>query len=483
MTEATERSGLQIPERDALDGPGHAWTALAAETAAEYAERWRDGQLRAASKLIRKHNAATTGKLPGPVATEVETFLRTADESAARAERFRTARDAHSSAAVRAEPRVYGPNSPNSYFMDVARAAMPGTHGHQDAVANLERYSRELAVEAKAGSPEGRRAMNAAATRGRTRGEDGVRNEQRALSTATGSAGAFTVPIYLQSSVGLYNSFPPAFLEQCNKVPDPGHGMTLNLPAFTSAPTVAEQVAENSGASDSSPTAAYLTSSLVTFAGEAEISQQLLDRAGPIGMDQYLHDALVQQLDTQMDQYAITTALATAGTVSGSASFTAAGLFGDIAAAKSKMETSSGTKVPATHTFSSTSFVNWLEAQTDPSGRPLWLPASSEAVLPIQPSPSGGPPVGFTGERLLGTALFADGNIPASGSDAQIIVCNPSEVFVLRSEPVLRAVPETFGENLSVVVQLYGLIGVIVRHPLAIQTLTGSAYLANPSFA
>ena len=398
-----DRAGLPIPERDALDAPGHAWTALAAETAAEFSERWRDGQLRAAAKLIRKHGASTTGKLPGDVATEVERFLRIADESAERAARFRGVRDGHSTAAVRSEPRTYGPNSPNSYFMDVARAAMPGIHGHSDAVANLERYSRELAVEAKAESPEGRRAMMAAATRGRTRGDEGVHNEQRALSTATGSAGAFTVPIYLQSSFGLYNSFPPAFLEQCSKVPDPGYGMTLNLPSFTSAPTVAEQTSENSAASDSSPGAGYLTSSLVTFTGEVEVSQQLLDRAGPIGMDQYLHDALVQQLDTQMDVYAIGQALATAGTVSGASSFTAAGLFGDIANAKSAMETAAGTKVPATHTFSSTSFVDWLEAQADPNGRPLWLPACSEAVLPIQPSSSGGPPVGFTGERLVGT--------------------------------------------------------------------------------
>src|SRR5664280_407132 len=484
MTESHERSGLPVPERDALDSVGHGVTALAAEEAAQYAERWRDGQLRAAAKVIRQHDAMTTGKLPGDAHREVAEYLRNADESADRADRYRTIRDGHTSASVRSEPRVYAPNSPNSYYLDVSRAAMPGIQGHQDAVANLERYSRELTIEAKAGSPEGRRALNIAGARGRNRGEDGVRVEQRGLTTGTSSAGAFTVPIYLESSFGLYNSFPPAFLEQTTKLADPGHGMTMYLPSFASAPTVAQQTTQNSGVSDSTPSATFLTANLATFTGEVEVSQQLFDRVGPLGMDEVIHSALAQQLATQVDTYVITTALATAGTVAGSSLFAgAAGLYGDIAQAKAAMETASGTKIPATHVFSSTSFVEWLEAWVDPNGRPLLLPAYSTSTLPIQPDASGNAPVGFTGERLLGTALFADGNIAPSGSNAQIIVANPAEVFTLQSEPVIRAVPETFAQDLSVTIQLYGLVGAIVRHPLAIQNLTGSAYPAAPTFA
>ncbi len=60
----TERSALPVPERDDLDAAGHTMAAFDAETAAEFAERWRDGQLRAAARLIRKHDAQRQSASP-----------------------------------------------------------------------------------------------------------------------------------------------------------------------------------------------------------------------------------------------------------------------------------------------------------------------------------------------------------------------------------------------------------------------------------
>jgi hypothetical protein len=148
------------------------------------------------------------------------------------------------------------------------------------------------------------------------------------------------------------------------------------------------------------------------------------------------------------------------------------------------METDAGTVLPATHLFGHPNIVRWMTAQSDPNGRPLLLPetvGSAQAV--IAGSRGDQAPVGYTGERLLNLAVFQDGNIPASGSNAQLLIADPSEIYALATEPVARAFPETFAQNLSVVVQSYMLAGAVVRHSNAVQVLSSAAYLQTPSFA
>ena len=119
------------------------------------------------------------------------------------------------------------------------------------------------------------------------------------------------------------------------------------------------------------------------------------------------------------------------------------------------------------------------------AGRPLLLPTPANTALPITPGPNGGPPLGYTGNRLLSTAVFEDGSIPVTSPsyDTQIIVANMGEVFTLTSEPSLRVVPETLAPDLLVTIQLYALLGVVVQHAAAVQTITGGAYAVAPSFA
>jgi HK97 family phage major capsid protein len=485
LSEATEpRSVVPVATKDVVGGKfGHRIDAEAAETAAQFAERWRDGQLNAAARIIRRHGATRTGKLPDGARGEVAGLLDRADTNAARVDSYRAIRDVHN-VAVYNEPRMYSEHSPNSWYRDVALSSIPGIDGHAQAVARLNQYSEELVVEIKAGSAEGQRALRIAETRGRPTGDRiGAESERRAMSSGTSSGGAFVTPAYLDTLYGLYNSFEPAFIEQTTKVPDPGYGLEMLVPAFTSTTTVAQQTTENSGISSSSPGATYLTSPLATFAGEIDASQALFDRSGPVGIDVIVHAALLQELETQVDAYAVAVALATAGTVSGASTFSAAKLYGDLAQAKEQMLTAAGTRIPATHTFLSSTFADWLSAETDPSGRPLLLPVSSQAALPVQNGPNGEPPPGFTGDKLLNTAVFVDGQIPASGSSTQIMVANPSEVFSLQTAPVIRAFPETFASTLTVALEMYCMVGVVVRHPAAIQVITGSAYPNSPTFA
>lgn len=483
MTTTAEERSLPMPPEQDHRPQGHHLAALEAQAAADFAARWRDGQIRAAARIIERHGARTTGKLPDAEQRKVADYLARADVNAERAERYAELRDHHLRVAVKSEPRVYGPGSQESYLLDFARVSHPGAPGREEAQRRLDRHATEVAFEARAGSAEGQRALRSASTRARDRGELFVRDEQRAMSSLGSSGGAFVTPQHLEAEYGIYRSYPPAFYGQTNKLVDSGVGVTMYIPAFDSGATVADQGGENTDIANSSPTAGYLSAQLVTYAGEIDVSQQLFDRGGPLNFDQIAYAALRDSLMAQVSAAVISTALTTAGTVAGATAFTVAKFYGDVAKAKSQLASTAGTKLPATHVFLQPSFGEWVQAQADPNGRPILLPTPAGAALPITTGQFGA--VGYTGNRLLGTCVFEDGGIPStdSGTETQIIVANMSEVFTLMSEPAMRAIPETLAEELTVVLQLYALLGVIVRHHPAIQVVSGAAYPAVPTFA
>ena len=441
----------------------------------------RDDSLRKAAGAVGQLAKPGFGGIAAELyGTERDTFreaLSAADSHDRRLQSFeRVAEEKRTALRVGAEARVYSEHSPNSYYVDISAAAVPGLPQHRAALERLDRYSRELAFEVSTGSPEGRRALKVAESRALESGASAY-DEKRAMTSGAASGGSFVTPAYLESDVGMYNSYPPAMSSQAVEVPDPGFGLTMYLPAFNSAPEVAQQVAENAGVHNTTPTAGYLSSHLVTLAGEVDISQALFDRSGPIGIDQILHDAMAQQLETAVDSYVVGRALAVGGTISGASSFTAAALLQDVANAKAAAETADGTKLRPTAIFMAPEIGEWLLSLCDPNGRPLLLPTAANAWLPVQqPAP------GYTGYTLMGTPVFFDGSIPATGSNAQIVLANMGEVFLLQSAPVARAIPETLAADLTVVIQLFSLAGAIIRHPQAVQVLSGNAYPSAPSF-
>ena len=159
-----------------------------------------------------------------------------------------------------------------------------------------------------------------------------------------------------------------------------------------------------------------------------------------------------------------------------------ANFWGDVGKASANMRTAAGAVLPPTHAFMSPTFFSWATAQTDTSGRPLLTPNPSGTYLPISNAPDGGVPAGYTGLKLLSSNVFVDGNIANVGSNTQIIVANPASIFSLISEPTTRAIPETLAANLNVVLQLFCVVGVVVKHSAAVQTITSNAYPASPTF-
>jgi hypothetical protein len=422
---------------------------------------------------------------------------------------------------VISEPMVYGDGSPYSYFTDLARISA----GHQwtfdpAATERMALWAHQVEREYSNSSEFGRKAeeqlrnqfrtetavetdrrLKEARERGRAgvdakeAAANGLRMEQRtgvttgggATASASGGGGAaFVTPVFFVSDYAPYREAGRAFIDQCNKQPLPSYGMTAYMPAVQSKAGVGTQPSEGSAFGEVDPTVGYLTGSLVTKMGNVVVTQQLLDRAGPnFEFDRMIFDQLQRDYNAQVDAYSITTALATAGSITWASGYTLPALVSKIGGANNAIETTNGTVMSATHIFMQPSRWNFAEAAgIDGSNRPLIVPNQSGPYNAFGSGNQTGKVEyeGDTGYKILGLPVFKDLNIPTptSGAD-QVIVGNLREVYVYEGPTVTRALPQTLGNNLQVILQLYAYVTEIVRYQAAVQTVTGAA-LAAPAF-
>lgn len=366
------------------------------------------------------------------------------------------------------EPPIYSPHSPNSYFADVMAATLADHPNHRDAVDRLSQYRAGLSRDLDRAGMRARRAW-----RERSRLESGFQSQSdanyRAMSSSGSSGGAMVTPDYLTDQYALWRSYVPAVADACNNtVALPSYGLTVSVPGVTSGAPVTKMASENTDPGSSNFSAAYITQPVNTYYGYTEISQALYDRSGPTKFDEVVHAQLQASLDADVDQAVIAAMIAGATTNLTRATFTdMSSLWSDVNKAAASLDTTAGTLLPATHAFLPPTSFRWFASQVDSEKRPIWTPDGSS-----EPDPNSG----FTGYRIASTAVYTDGSIPASGSDAQFIVANPGSTLLLRGEPYLSVVPQTDASTLSVLVRLYQYAAVIVRYPSAAATISGAAY-------
>ena len=408
------------------------------------------------------------------------------------------------------EPRTYGPGTGNSWFADVARVQNPGMFsGSVDgARSRMDQYAREVAGEMRdPNSAEGKRAakqllelgrpgskslqdVHAAVERAMHFGEQGV--ETRAgMSTGSTSGGSFVTPQYFVSDYAPYRQFNRVFADAANKMPLPDYGMTIYVPAVNTAAGVAAQAGENQGITEQDPNAGYLSTSLTTNAGQVTVSQQLLDRAGPdFQFDKMIFDQLNRAYDSTLDTYVITQALANAGsgasisTPGWQSGGSAAGyLYSKLGQAKALCVDAAGVVLPATHAFFQPINWEWYASQVDVEGR-LQITPNAHGPWNAVGAGSDGTPIadGDTGYIVNGLHVMEDGNIPATGGTNQVVVAHMPEVWFWEGDLVMRTVPQTAAQNLSVLLQAYAYVGCIVRYPKAVQTITGAGVPSSPTF-
>lgn len=420
-----------------------------------------------------------------------------------------------SDVSVLEESAMYGPNSRHSHYADYCASQMYDEMHPRGIAARsrLREWSHQVEREVALGSKEGRsaerqimsnvreaginphEAVREARSRGRASLEEkrtGITTGGGATASAAGGGGAaFVSPVFYLTEYAPYREFGRAFADQVTKQPLPDYGMDVYIPAVTGPAGIAAQT-EGSGVQETDPTAGYLSAQIATLAGQVTVSQQLLDRAGPgFAFDRMIFDQLNRDYAPKLDNKVLTTALSGAGAISYTGTFAVTAtsgatnsLYSKISAAKVAIRTTAGTVLNPTHVFFQPSRWEYVVAWGDASARPIVVP---DYAGPFNAAAAGSDDgdsgiEGNTGYRINGLRAFSDANIPVPGSGAdQVIVGDLSEVHLFEGQPVTRAVPQTLANNLQVLLQLYNYVAVIVRYPLAIQAISGTA-LAGITF-
>ena len=303
---------------------------------------------------------------------------------------------------------------------------------------------------------------------------------RQGMDTTSSSGGSFVTPQYFVSQYAAYRQFGRQYADASHKMPLPDYGVTIYLPYVSNAAAVSAQTLNNEGVAETDPAAGYKSVNLTTNAGQVTVSQQLLDRAGPnFAYDAMIFDQLARAYALTLDVYVATQSLANANSVTTSATTGWQAQAQKIAGGKSNIEDTAGTVMPATHIWYQPSTWNFMLAAIDASGgsnRPGAVPSYAGPFNAWAAGDPTGAAEGDTGYRFFGLPIFTDANVPKDGSsNNQVVVTNQSEIWFWEGQLVNRAVPQTFAQNLSVLLQTYAYVGCITRYSNAVQTISGSA--------
>lgn len=460
-------------------------------------------------KLLRKLD-----ELDGRIAEEQRSAAR--QRMLAEARSFVQTQDGTTTAtvAVQSEPRVYGEDSPHSWWADqiAVQIRSPLDAVRQTAEGRLMEWSHQVEREIAHGTKEGRRAE--AQVRERYR-EDGLsrqmimearergraslesKAEQRAITTgggttvsaAGGGGAAFVTPVILIADYAPWREFGRAFADQCHKEPLPDYGMEVYIPQVTGRAGVATQT-EGTAPAEVDPTFGFISGGLITKEGNVTVTQQQVDRTGPgFSFDRMVFDQLNRDYAPQLDSYVLSQALANAqsqvwagnaGTFVLNAASGAGGFYGQVSKAKASIRTTAGTVMNPTHLFLVPTRYEYIAAWADAQGRALVVPDYAGPFNALGNAGNGDAGIeGATGTRFNGLPVFHDANIPtpATGAD-QAIVGALDEVWLFEGPPVHRVLPQTVGQNLQIILQLYRYVVALVRYPSAIVSISGTGMSA-----
>lgn len=400
---------------------------------------------------------------------------------------------------VRSSERTYHKGGQISYLYDLAARCL----GNTGAGERLARHASEVAVDAaaaearmKAGSPQPWdgyfvRQVRAAMAAG---GAGEIHARTGDLSTSAGSGGEFVPPAYLTAEYVPYARAGRVFADSCNKQDLPPGTMSINIPKINAGTTVAAQATQNTAVSDTALETEYVTFPVITVAGQQTLSLQLLERS-PIAFDDVTFKDLTLALATQVDSQSLN-GTGSSGQVTGALNTSSIidvtwntggsggikGLFGVIANAKGQV--ASTRFLPATHVFFTPERWAWVEQQVDSNNRPLVLPTENGPFNVAQLAPPSALAEGATGGKLLGLVVNQDYNVPAnlgtSTNQDAIIITKADDLYLYESPVVARALPQTYGNQLTVLLQVYEYMAfTAARYPASVAYITGTE-LTNP---
>lgn len=400
--------------------------------------------------------------------------------------------------AVVNEARVYGPQSPNSFYMDLLLrsdafdATVSGPARERQA-----RYGQELAYEVRRGSPEGKRVERVIRERCRHEIEQVQREaEQRALgtdggatATAAGEAASFVSPYFVLSEYTLFRGVARSFADQCHSIPLPAYGMRVYIARFTSAASVSEQT-EGQAVAEASPSTGLEGSPIETVSGQVLISRQLSDRGlgGGGEFDLAVGKAIHTQLDQEIDKLALNVAITNGEAVTGQGSYSTKGLYQDLAKGREKLADTSGVRLRATHLFTSSDLFGFATRQVDGQERPILTPQFTPG-FPIATGDDGDRQDGalpkwarFTGLMMPGSLpWFTDDNLASltvgTTSEVYLLVAAPDQAIdLLEGEPILASFGESDAQHLQTRIHLRSYCAAVSRHAAGVAPISSAAY-------
>lgn len=416
------------------------------------------------------------------------------------------------------EPRTYEAGNGRSYLLDLclARTALGQGMGvrSMQAQERLARHAREnhvlaLETEDKIGrmdqdkrehqmgqTTDGyflRQMLEIHNQRDQGRGPVGERAvTYRALSTAASAGGEFVPPMYLTAQWVAYARPGRVLADLQRLAPLPDGTMSVNIPKVSSGTAVATQGVQNTNVANVSLGTEYVTFPVVTKAGSQIVSIQLLERS-PIEFDEVvgrdLALAYAQDLNTAVHSGTGTAGdggpdmvgiLNTSGinTVTWTQSApTVKGLYGQIGVGK--VDVATGRKLPATHQVLTAGCWEWVVQTTDANDRPLVVPSYNDPFAAVAVPSDNATAQGVVGHQLQQLGTFEDLTLPTdlgSGTDQDVLIGGRFDENYLYESPITtRMLPQTFGLQLSMLLQIYGYAAfTAARYPVANFVITGT---------
>ena len=168
---------------------------------------------------------------------------------------------------VKAEPRVYEPNSPHSFFIDIARSK--ALHDER-AAQRLERHAVE----------------------------------ERALTTTLGNAGEFSPPAYLIEDFATAAKVGRHFADLIGSTPIPRGVSTIYVPRIIGSNILGQDTGAQNNLEpvpNTDDTTAQNSSPVVTISGRVVMSQQLFDQAASPGADTIYYAELVKDYNAVLN--------------------------------------------------------------------------------------------------------------------------------------------------------------------------------------
>lgn len=343
------------------------------------------------------------------------------------------------------------PTSP-SWFADRARAV----RGDSQAASRLHRGAQESMVD-MAAAPE-----------------------LRAMNTSPGSGGEFAPPAWLVSDyIALARAGRPV-ADSVNNKPLPSGVSSVNIPDVLTGTTTAQQSIQNTAVSNTDPATGAVSDGVHTIAGFVVISQQDIDQT-PINFDEVILSDLAADYSKQLDS-AVIAKMVSAGTATTytDASPSTVKVNQRVAAAITSIHRQR--HAPPTHIAMSPERWSNFTTYTDSAGRPLIVPSAAGPMNAF--GSSGSPTSEGNAGGLQGLTVAVDAEIPvnlgAGNNQDEMMIYRADDTWLFESMPTAEAMPQTYGNQLSVLCRFYRYYACLVRYGTSIAVITGSGMIPPP---